>query len=490
MANKEIHPDIRGGALIALARCGNTMTHAKTFFDIADPKSGEDKVVRESAILALGILQVKNPEIRDYLIKFIDNRDDQFRVRCFAMLSLGLLQDNSKEVYECFERRLDGSEAYLDIPTCALLSIGLIGDNAKVPDLLKWLDASRIGRFKLNDLDRAHLVGALGKIGDPQALKPIVATLRKRGSFTRRSAMIAMGQIIPQLDAKEQEAHVKKFGQFLKSEKDNTAQNFGVMSLGRIGGQPDATEAVRNICVSILSDRFENGNKNTERPYAALALGLVAFESGVTHVKPKEMKYKIANLIRAKLSKLKGDKVALGAQAMALGMIGDKSKDTVDLLVKILKDRGLERKLRGSAAVALGLLQDNSAKEAIMNALREREDRDLRVDTAVAAGLIGDSSAVEELVKILQDPKASQFVLGSVALALGQIGDKRAIEPLVAILEPKATDGEYPDLTRALVAVALGQIADRRDIRVLARISKDINYRASVPALDEVLTVL
>ena len=44
--------------------------------------------------------------------------------------------------------------------------------------------------------------------------------------------------------------------------------------------------------------------------------------------------------------------------------------------------------------------------------------------------------------------------------------------------------------TRALVAVALGQIADRRDIRVLARLSKDINYRASVPALDEILTIL
>ena len=488
--NKEIHPDIRGGALIALARCGGNMAHVQDFFDIADPKSGEDKVVRESAILALGILQVKDAQIRDYLIKFIDNRDDQYRVRCFAMLSLGLLQDNSKEVYECLERRLDGSEAYLDIPTCALISIGLIGDNAKVPDLLKWLDAGRIGRFKLSDLERAHLVGALGKIGDPQALKPIADTLRKRGSFTRRSAMISMGQIVPQLDAKDQEVHVKKFGQFLKSEKDNTARNFGVMALGRIGGQADATKAVRGLCVRILTEQFHNGNKNTERPYAALAMGLLAFESGATHVKPKEMKYKLAETIRKDLKLLKGDKTALGAQAIALGMIGDKSKDTVDLLIKILKDRGLERKLRGSAAVALGMIGDPSAKEAILKALREREDRDLRVDTAVAAGLIGDSSAVVELVKVLKDPKASQFVLGSIALALGQIGDQRAIEPLIDILEPKQTDGNYPDLTRALVAVALGQIADRRDIRVLARISKDINYRASVPALDEILTVL
>jgi len=79
---------------------------------------------------------------------------------------------------------------------------------------------------------------------------------------------------------------------------------------------------------------------------------------------------------------------------------------------------------------------------------------------------------------------------GSVALAIGQIGDSRAIDAMVAILEPEKTNGTYPDLTRALVAVALGQLSDRRDYRVLYRLSKDINYRASVPALDEILTIL
>ena len=488
--NKEIHPDIRGGALIALARCGSNMRHVQTFFEIADPKNGEDKVVRESAILALGILQVKNPEIRKFLIDFVDNKDDQFRVRCFAMLALGLLQDNSPEVFECLEKRLDGSESYMDIPVCALMAMGLIGDNAKVPDLLKWLDEGRIGRFKLSDIDRAHLVSALGKIGDPQALKAISDTLKKKDKYTRRSAMLAMGQIVPQLDAKDQLAQVKKLAGYFKNEKDNTSRNFAVISLGRIGGQVDADEAVRTLCVQILVKQFKDGNKTTERPYASLALGLIAFEPGQTPVKPKELKYKLASLIRTELAELKGDKVALGAQATALGMIGDSSKETVNLLVKILQDRGLEKKLRGAAAVALGLIGDNSAKEAILRALREREDRDLRVDTAVAAGLIGDSSAVDVLVKVLRDPKASQFVLGSVALGLGQIGDRRAIGPLKNILEPQSTDGNYPDLTRALVAVALGQIADRRDIRVLARISKDVNYRAIVPALDEILTVL
>ena len=128
--------------------------------------------------------------------------------------------------------------------------------------------------------------------------------------------------------------------------------------------------------------------------------------------------------------------------------------------------------------------------EKRLDALSEREDRDLRKDTAIAAGLLGDSSAVEMLVEVLNDPKASQHVLGSVALALGQIGDSRAIKSLTKILEPESANGAYPDVTRALVAVALGQLADRRDIRVLYNLSKDVNYRASVKAMEEVLTIL
>jgi len=491
VADKGIHPDIRGGALIALARAsaGET-THIKTFFEVGAADAGEDKVVQESAILALGIQGQRNPEIRDFLIKLIDSSEVAFRARCFALLSLGLLQDNSPEVFECIERRLDGSESTPDVPICALLTIGLIGDSAQVPNLVKWLSDSRIGRKKIGDLEKAYIISALGKIGHPDAMKPVADTLRKKGLYTRRSAYIAFGQILPQAEPKVQLEYVKKLAAYLKNEGDSTAKNFGIIALGRLGGQADASEQIRSSCEKILTDQFKNGSKATVRPFAALGLGLMAFEGGKEATKPQDLKERLDSLIRKELRQLRGDKVALGAQAIALGMIGQNNPETVKLLIKILKDRGLERKLRGAAAVALGLIGNNEARDAIMGALKERQDRDLRVDTAVAAGLLGDSSAVAELVKVLNDRKASQFVLGSVALALGQIGDADAIGPMKRILEPNKTNGTYPDLTRALVAVALGQLSDRREIRVLYRLSKDINYRASVSAMDEALTIL
>jgi HEAT repeat protein len=486
--NKEIHPDIRGGALIALSRCRQS-DHLKTFFDLAKKDNGEDKVLQESAILALGIHQKKEPQVREYLLGIVNDLEYPFRGRCFAMLSLGLLQDNDPAVFESLMARLDGSESHQDIPVCAILTIGLIGDNKMVPQLTEWLDTGKIGRMKLGDMERAWVISALGKIQDPEALKPVSDQLKRKGLYAQRSALIAMGQLLPQADAKAQAEYAGKLARVIENESDITAKNFGVIALGRIGGAEGASEEVREASLKVLKKVFKDGNKVTERPFAALALGLVGFE-GAGVEKSKEMRYEIAEMIRSELADLKGDKVALGAQAIALGMLGDSRKETVDLLSSILKDRGQEKKLRGAAAMALGLIGAPAAKEAVMTALKEREDRDLRVDTAVAAGLLGDSGAITELVSVLSDPKASQFVLGSVALALGQIGDHQAIGPLLNILEPQKANGAYPDLTRALVAVALGQIADQDDVRVLSRLSKDINYRASVPALDEILTIL
>lgn len=303
--------------------------------------------------------------------------------------------------------------------------------------------------------------------------------------------MIAMGQLVPLAPKDEQGKYAGSLVKAIDAEKDAGAKNFGVIALGRIGGASGVAPEVRDACQKLIVRQFMEGGKVTERPFAALALGLLGFESDPKkEKKPQEYRYELASIIRREFQELKGDKPSLGAQAIALGMLGDGRDETVDLLIKVLADRGGDKKLRGSAAMALGLIGNPKAKDAVMKALEEREDRDLRVDTAVAAGLLGDANAVAKLCEVLNDPKASQFVLGSVALALGQIGDARSIDPLITILEPQKKDGAYPDLTRALVAVALGQIADSHEIRILSRISKDVNYRSSFEALDEILTIL
>ncbi|MEN8149595.1 MAG: VIT domain-containing protein [Planctomycetota bacterium] len=483
IGNPKLHTDIRSSALLARARCGGDASLARRFLEIA--RTGKAQLVRESALLALGILGQTDPAIRDGLIHIVDSPADRVRVRCFAIVALGLLGDAGEPVHQALLRRLDGRETHLDVPVCALLAIGLIGDSRHVPELVKWVETRRIGDRKLPDLERAWAVDALGRIGDPRALPVLLKMLRQKGRYTKRSAAIAFGRILPQAEPAVQRKAVRQLVSFHRSEGDLTSRNFVVMSLGRIAGTAGVAAPVRKEVLDHLTGTvLRDGNKVTERPFGALAIGLV----GMAPDASPELKEKLGEAVEESLRPLKGDKIALGASAVALGLL--RHEKSVPRLIGVLEDRGQDKKLRGSAALALGMIGDRSANEAVMSALAEREDRDLRVDTARAAGQLRIPTAEKLLVEVLKDPKASQFVLGSVALALGRIGGETSLDPLLAILEPGKVDGMYPDLTRALVVVALGHLANGGRPDPLDRLSTDVNYRASVPALEELLTIL
>jgi HEAT repeat protein len=268
-----------------------------------------------------------------------------------------------------------------------------------------------------------------------------------------------------------------------KSGFDTQSVNFALTSLGRIAGVPAGADgkggcpvSVRQKAMGQLMDTF-NGKSQT-RPFAALALGLLGRDL------PEPEKVQISETIRNTLAKSSGDVEARGALVISLGLLRD--IQSAPLLQALLQDKGLDKKLRGTAAVSLGLIGERGALEAVRKTLKEKEDRELRVDAAIAAGLLKDNEAVPALVETLRDPKASQFILGSVATALGQIGDERALDPLTEILG----DEQYPDLTRALAAVALGQIGDKTDVPVMSRVSKDVNYRAYYDAIGELLTII
>ena len=286
-----------------------------------------------------------------------------------------------------------------------------------------------------------------------------------------------------------QNACVKMLVQVVKSEGktgvDTQSVNFAMAALGRVGGvAPDASgkggcpAAVREMAYNELMDAFKN--KATLRSFSALGLGVLGKDL------PETFKQSIGDAILGTLTKSTGDNEARGSMVISLGLLKDIQAATV--LQSILQDKGIDKKLRGTAAVALGLIGDRSALDVVHKALMEKDDRELRVDTAIAAGLLHDTEAVTAMVEILKDPKASQFILGSVATALGQIGDQRAVEPLAQVLTDDAK--QYPDLTRALAAVALGQIGDKTDVPVLSRLSEDVNYRAYYDAIGEVLTII
>ena len=500
--NSKVNFDIQSAAVIGLAKIGRK-EFSGLMMKMAENNGTEQyhKVVEESAALALGILQDRSPAIRDFLCTVATNKAAKVRTRAFATFALGLLGDRdgaagaNAKTLDVLKSLVTGDEASRDIPNSALVAIGLLGDPSAVQDLVTWLGEEKAGSQKLNDINLSYAAAALGKIGQPglsgpdsrEVLDALRDQLKKKNRMTRYSTIIALGQIGPQCSEKLQAECVSMLMQVIRSEGkagfDTQSVNFALTSLGRIAGvvagddgKGGCPASVREKAMGQLMETFQG--KSQTRPFAALGLGLLARDL------PEPEKVRISETIRNTLAKTSGDVEARGALVISLGLLKD--IQSTRILLPMLEDRGEDRRLRGTAAIALGLIGERGSLEAVRNALKEKEDRVLRVDAAIAAGLLRDNEAVPALVETLGDAKSSQFILGSVATALGQIGDERALDPLTQILG----DEQFPDLTRALAAVALGQIGDKTDVPVMSRISKDVNYRAYYDAIGELLTII
>jgi HEAT repeat protein len=498
---KDISFHIQGAAELGLAKIGDeTIVETLKKMALNSDKEYPQEVV-ESAGLGFGLLQKDTPEIRAFLIDLVkDQSKDGTRLRSFSAIALGLLQDkNDKDkaaltaMFEVVSRKEPG----VDVQPACLLSVGLNGNDTAVPELMSIATTGKSslkGALEVDDTAISYAIGALGKIGRPgldgagketvivDALMTMLEKGKKLGTNPRRSAAIALGQIGPACgDSKVQRKVVDTLRVVADDAEDTQERNFAIMSLGRIGATKGVDADTRKNTIVILKKQLEKG-KGLTPPFAALALGLIGRQiADETGSAPED---EIRKPLREKFEKQEGEPRSLGAYAIASGLVRDPL--AVPKMLEYLKNKGGDKKTRGYCAVALGMIGSLEAGDAIKSALKDDADRELRTQTAVAAGLLNDPTAIKEVVGILTDPNSSNYELGSAALALGQIGDESAISALTDIVKDK----KFPDLTRALATVALGQIGDRRDVPTLARLATDINYRAHVPAITELLDIL
>jgi len=308
---------------------------------------------------------------------------------------------------------------------------------------------------------------------------------------TQRSVAIALGllgRLVP-VDGRLELAKAIKDG--IEKNSDNSVKNFGLISLAYLvikdidEGRTDVLEQAK--VGDYLLQMAKDGNF-MQRPFGALALGLVGRKIGdTTQVKLYE-EFRQASLVtlREGLESQKMDKRSRAGFATSLGII----KDTFSRknLVKIVADDKEDKELRGYSAIAVGLIggaMNEDVKKALYGALAERSSEDMRQQVAISLGLLMDPGAVTELLKALKEAE-SQNLKGQIVLALARIGDARAVEPMVSLLKDK----KEGDLTRALACAGLGVVGDLEDLPSLSRLSKDINYRASIFYVNEMLSIL
>jgi len=487
---RDENEDVHGGALIAVAKLGTGAI--VPLLDAVLRNRHEDKSgqridfggqARESAVLALGLLpdldDGARAEVRRILLAAVADETLRTRERTWAAVALGLRRDTEAvaPLLELLPLRYPDD----NVPAGILVGLGLIGDGRARPALEEILLEGCFRGKEVPARVRPFAGYALGKLGDAAALPALMRTLasRRMGALVQRSAALAAGALG---EHAREDMKAETVATLLKTIRragtDATTRNFALVSLGRIG--------TSDALLALLAEA-EDGHPGA-RAFAALGLGTCVWYAdraaetlGVEPLDPALRRRIVAKL--ADLSARIHDSETRAAFLLARGLVKD--LDARDDLVEIVSRPG-DATLRGFACVALGLLGDArpAVKDALYLALAERTNVDLRRDAATGLGLLRDAATVPHLLEQLRT--ASSFVVqGQVVSALGAIGDQRALAPLVSFLESR----NEPAPVRALAAVGLGLIGDPQQVPALARLSRDYNYRASAPDLDELLYI-
>ena len=134
-----------------------------------------------------------------------------------------------------------------------------------------------------------------------------------------------------------------------------------------------------------------------------------------------------------------------------LNLIGLEAKPAVPLLRQMLVERSNRAEVRASAAFALGNIrpQDKDTISVLLNVLKQESDNDIRAAAAYALGQnkATDRPTVVELIAILDRKSEDTAVRSYVARALGEIAEKDrsnvqilAVEVLLKVIQDKDQD--------------------------------------------------
>jgi HEAT repeat protein len=246
---------------------------------------------------------------------------------------------------------------------------------------------------------------ALGRIGDPLAVAPLIVALKEGGLNIREGAAHALGQIAdPRAVAPLIVAAKTESSNYYSRDDAFSLRKTAVVALGKIG---DART------VEPLIAATHDGHEDV-RYEAKRALERIANPEAVE------------GLLVA-LKKYSADENVCRAVLHSLGTIGDPL--AVEPLTEILRNRCSA--VRGTSAWALGQIGDIRAVESLIAAFKEG-DTYLQRSAAFALGQIGDGRAVQPLIAALKEGDDER--LKCAAEALGNIANTHAIAPLVEVL--------------------------------------------------------
>ena len=500
--------DIVSSCMIGMAKIG--VDHGDfALVDVFTPRlRRKNQEIQETAALALGIAAVKSEKALDTLVALAMDAPAARRLmgdkvsprtRSFALYGLGLyasehaIPEIKRRAFDAMRSIVESNERIdRNIKVAAIQGIGMLAFDRTDPASRAMLEDALNALKRYYDrkegvgtqLIQAHCPTAITKLvgrdhrRTDEFRSSFAAEIRgskkgRRNNNLSRSCVLALGQMCSPFDNKNSEdaAYSELLVDAFKNHKDAQTRNFTLIALGQIGGAKN-----RQFLLRILT----KGKKTNERPWAALGLGLQAFASYKRSQDQSETPTQDVLVGETLLEQLKQARSPqlVGALGIALGLT--RFQDASELMQKrILKEYPKEEQT-GYLCLGLALMADRNSIETIRETMDLSARRpQLFVQAATALGVLGDKSAAQELHRKLDDEGRNLATLSAIASALGKIGDRRSVEPLKRAL----FDSERGDLQRAFAAVSLGGVADRALMPWHTKISKNINYRASVETL-------
>lgn len=259
-------------------------------------------------------------------------KDTDMYVRIEAVKAFGKIGD-PRAVGPLIELIVDcsiGADARNKLTEYIVVALGRIGEPALAP-LLAIVDDKKAGGFY-----RATAIMAIGNIGNPRAIDPLVTVLKNKELFCYEEAAIALGKI-------GGEAFEPLMAVYNNSNSDLDLRTSVLKALGEM---KDAR--VRDVLLTAIRDENEH-----IRHYAAESLGKLKYpeftEPLISLLKDKERWVRVA-------------------AAEALGKIGN--INAVEPLIFAVKDP-CER-VRMAIIEALGMIGDKRAIEPVKNALIDK----------------------------------------------------------------------------------------------------------------------
>ncbi len=487
VALKDRNNYVRAAAATALGRIAPTELRDESIESLSDALHSEDATVRDSALLAIGLLgdrsvvrtlwQVMNDTLEARAL-MNSAGGVQDKERAFAILGLGLL--GGREAATQFEKLLARSATKdVEVAGAAVLALGMLGAEAQdfVPRLGEMLCDRSLDRRL-----RAQIPVTLARIGEPALpVLPYLLQLsrdQKEDALVRSSCVIGLGRLAATYDAEI----LAVLRDLAHEDRDPIVRHYALLGLAQIGARAtDSTpKDVLGGIARYLTQELEKPRNTLDQPWAALACGIFA-GSLKTVSTSGALRQNLVEEMRSTFRSISNPSTS-GALAIGLGLAAAKDS-TEDVRARFAKES--DDSLRGHFALALGLLGDDASIESLRNCLKDEGRPELRESAARALALLHDSESLDSLLSRLEGtPTAVEA--RSLARAVARLKDPGAATRLARL----AADPKRDSSVRSACCEAIGLLAERTEIPYTARLTGDLNVHSGLNAAADLIAKL